>query len=112
MSSGYSVIDTPAVDTAYRRNVRRLIPIALQDLVRAQCGDQAPKEPAFFPTLPARCPSQLPTKEAAAAANKLREHPEVLDDLQWHMAAPSALIGNFSPFEAATRRVRSRLSRS
>jgi hypothetical protein len=112
MSSDYAIIDTPAVDTPYRRNVRRLIPIALQDWVREQCGDQPPIEPAFFPTLPARCPLKLPTTQAAAAANKLREHPEVLDDLQWHMAAQSALLGNFGPFEAATRSVRTLLDRS
>lgn len=112
MSSDYSIIDTPAVDTPYRRNVRRLIPIALQDRVREQCGDKPPIEPKFFPSLPVRCPLKLPAAQAAAAANKLREHPEVLDDLQWHMAAQSALIGNFGPFEAATRRVRTLLDRS
>ena len=109
MSSDYSIIDTPAVDTPYRRNVRRLIPIALQDQIRAECGDKPPIEPVFFPSLPARCSLKLPAAQAAAAANKLRKNPEVLDDLQWHMAAQSALIGNFGPFEAATRRVRAML---
>lgn len=111
MSSDYSIIDTPAVDTPYRRNVRRLIPIALQDRVRAQCGDQPPTDAALFVSLPARCPLSLPAAQAAAAARKLREHPEVLDDLQWHMAAQSALIGNFGPFEQATRNVRAQLGR-
>jgi hypothetical protein len=106
MSSDYSIIDTPAVDTPYRRNVRRLIPIELQDRVREQCGDKPPIAPAFFPSLPSRCDLKLPAAEAAATADKLRAHPDVLDDLQWHMAAQSALIGNFGPFEAATRRVR------
>ena len=110
MSSDYAIIDTPAVDTPYRRNVRRLIPIALQDRVREQCGDQPPNAPAFFPSLPARCRLKLPSSQASAAANKLRDHPEVLDDLQWHMAAQSALLGNFGPFEAATRNVRTRLA--
>ena len=112
LSSDYAIIDTPAVDTPYRRNVRRLIPIALQDAVREQCGDQPPSAPAFFPSLPARCPLKLPTTQAAAAANKLRQHPEALNDLQWHMAAQSALLGNFGPFEAATLRVRARLDRT
>ena len=112
MSSDYSIIDTPAVDTPYRRNVRRLIPIALQDRIRKECGDKPPVEPDFFPTLPTHCTLKLPAPQAAAAAKKLREHPEVLDDLQWHMAAQAALIGNFGPFEAATRRVRTRLDRS
>ncbi|MEO6580338.1 MAG: hypothetical protein ABIN83_04220 [Sphingomicrobium sp.] len=109
MSSDYTLIDTPAVDTPYRRNVRRLIPVALQDAVRERCGDQPPTDPVLFPYLPASCPLKLPPTEAATAANKLRKHPELLDDLQWHMAAQSALLGNFGPFEAATRRVRTRL---
>lgn len=112
MSSDYAIIDTPAVDTPYRRNVRRLIPIALQDAVREKCGDVVPTDPAFFPTLPARCPLLLPTAQAAAAANKLRQHPELLDDLQWHMGAQAALLGNLGPFEAATSRVRARLGRA
>lgn len=109
MSSDYSIIDTPAVDTPYRRNVRRLIPISLQDRIRVQCGDQPPTGPDIFVSLPARCPLTLPAAQATAAANKLRENPEVLDDLQWHMAAQSALIGNFGPFEQATRNVRAQL---
>ena len=112
MSSDYAIIDTPAVDTPYRRNVRRLIPIALQEVVRERCGDQPPTFPNYFPSLPAHCRLKLPPTEAAAAANKLRQHPEVLDDLQWHMGAQSALLGNFGPFEAATRRVRTLLNQA
>lgn len=112
MSSDYAIIDTPAVDTPYRRNVRRLIPITLQDRVRDHCGDQAPTAPVFFPTLPARCALELPRTQAAVVAHKLRDNPEVLDDLQWHMAAQSALLGNFGPFEAATSSVRTLLDRS
>ena len=112
MSSDYAIIDTPAVDTPYRRNVRRLIPIDLQDRIRERCGDKPPIAPAFFPSLPATCPLKLPATQASAAASKLREHPEVLDDLQWHMGAQSALLGNFGPFETATRRVQTLLNRS
>lgn len=109
MSSDYSTIDTPAVDTPYRRNVRRLIPIDLQDRIRVRCGDRPPTPPASFVTLPQTCDVALPRPDVAATAAKLRRHPEVRDDLQWHMAAQAALIGNFGPFEHATRDVRDRL---
>ena len=112
VSSDYAIIDTPAVDTPYRRNVRRLIPISLQDAIREQCGDRPPTAPAFFPSLPSRCPLKLSAAQAAGAADKLRAHPEVLDDLQWHMAAQAALLGNFGPFEAATLRIRTRLAQT
>ena len=109
ISSDYSIIDLPAVDTPYRRNVRRLIPMALQDRIRARCNDVPPTEGKFFVTLPPTCGVTLPDAEAAAAAAKLRQNLDVRDDLQWHIAAQAALIGNLGPFEQATRDVRGRL---
>src|SRR4051812_9081226 len=38
-SSDYSNVSETAVDTPYRRNVRRIIPIAIQDAIREHCGD-------------------------------------------------------------------------
>ena len=109
MSSDYAIIDVPAVDTPYRRNVRRLIPMALQERIRTRCGDVPPPAGKYFTTLPATCRDTLPKAQAVAAAAKLRRHPDVRDDLQWHIAAQAALIGNLGPFEQSTRTVRSRL---
>ena len=109
ISADYSIIDVGAVDTPYRRNVRRLIPMDIQDSIRAKCGDIIPTGDAIFPSLPADCPVEIPPGRAAAAAATLRAHPDVLDDLQWHIAAQAALMGNFGPFEAATRVVRRRV---
>jgi hypothetical protein len=111
MSSDYALIDTPAVDTPYRRNVRRLIPMGVQDQIRSRCGDRPPQTIDEFVTLPERCDLAIPPEVAAQTAAKLRNRPEVLEDLQWHMAAQAALIGNLGPFEAATTRVRERLRR-
>jgi hypothetical protein len=109
MSSDYALIDTGAVDTPYRRNVRRLIPIGLQDQIRRRCGDRPPQHLDEFVTLPEKCDLVIAPEVAAQTAAKLRSHPEVRDDLQWHMAAQAALLGNLGPFEAATNRVRERL---
>lgn len=109
MSLDYSIIDLPAVDTPYRRNVRRLIPIGIQDQVRERCGDIPPTNGALFLTLPRTCTIAVDAREAAAAAATLRAHPEVRDDLQWHVAAQAALIGNLGPFEQATRVTRARI---
>jgi hypothetical protein len=111
MSSDYALIDTPAVDTPYRRNVRRLIPIGVQDQIRSSCGDRPPQTIDEFVTLPERCDLAIAPAIAAQTAAKLRSRPEVLDDLQWHMGAQAALIGNLGPFEAATNRVREQLRR-
>ena len=109
MSSDYTQLDTGAVDTPYRQNVRRLIPIAVQDQIRGRCGDRPPQTIDEVVSLPERCDLAISPEVAARTAAKLRSHPEVLDDLQWHMAAQAALIGNLGPFEAATTRVRERL---
>lgn len=112
ISSDYSIIDLPAVDTPYRRNVRRLIPMGIQDQIRERCNDIPPLEGKYFVTLPPTCDVKVDEAEAAAAAAKLRQNREVRDDLQWHVAAQSAMIGNLGPFEQATRDVRSRLQAS
>ena len=39
MHSDTTQIDTQAVDTPYRQNVRRVIPVEIQDAIRAACGD-------------------------------------------------------------------------
>ena len=110
MSLDYSIIDMPAVDTPYRRNVRRLIPLSIQDQVRQRCGDGPPTDGALFVVLPKTCAIAVDPGVAAAAAATLRAHPDVRDDLQWHVAAQSALIGNLGPFEQSTRDTRARLS--
>lgn len=111
ISSDYSVIDVQAVDTPYRRNVRRLIPLHIQDRIRARCGDAPADDPAVFVTLPERCDLALPSAEAASIAAKLRANPDVLDDLNWHIEAQSALFGNMTPFQLATRGIRARIGR-
>lgn len=112
ISSDYSVIDVQAVDTPYRRNVRRLIPLDIQDRIRARCGDRAPEgDTAVFVTLPGQCDVVIAPGEAASVAAKLRANRQVLDDLNWHIAAQSAMFGNMTPFELATRGVRARIGR-
>jgi hypothetical protein len=86
MFQDYSQIDLAAVDTPYRHNVRRIIPLAIQDKIRARCGDAYP-ESALLAVLPARCDLELSPTEAADAARLLRGHPDLMDDLQWHTAA-------------------------
>jgi predicted nucleic acid-binding protein len=112
MSADYSAIDLPAIDTPYRHNVRRIIPVEIQDAIRAQCGDQPNPLYPSFTTLPAKCALPLAPGDAARAASLLRAHPELLEDLQWHIAAVSAFLSNIVPFEAATRRLEHRATAS
>ena len=111
ISADYSTIDVQAVDTPYRRNVRRLIPLDIQDRIRERCGDSPPVgDTTVFVVLPGQCDLVLTPDEAASVATKLRANPDVLDDLNWHIAAQSAMFGNMTPFQLATRGVRARLA--
>lgn len=102
MSADYTNLDIPAVNTPYRPNVRRLIPIDLQDAIRARCGDRVRPEKPLFTVLPATCDLVIAPDQASKAAAALRAHPELLQDLQWHMAAQAALLANMTAFENST----------
>ncbi|MEO7815071.1 MAG: hypothetical protein ABIR87_06465 [Sphingomicrobium sp.] len=102
MSADYTQFDIPAVNTPYRPGVRRLIPVEIQDDIRARCGDYPdPAKPLFF-SLPATCGLKIAPDAAAKAAAILRKHPELAEDLQWHMAAQAALLTNLIPYENTT----------
>ena len=80
--------------TPYRTNVRRLIPLAIQEAIRAQCGDRSiAGRPAFM--LPATCVLNLSADYAAAAA-ALRAQPSLIEDLRWHLAEVSTYLANLA----------------
>ena len=110
MSADYSQLDLAGVNTPYRQNVRRIIPLELQDAIRATCGDRQTAEYPIFLYLPPTCPLAIDPAKARQAAAILRAHPEVMEDLQWHMAAQAALLANMVPFEVATANLRKRIS--
>ena len=109
MSADYSQIDLPAVDTPYRQNVRRIIPIEIQDAIRERCGDQAAADNPLVFVLPAKCDLHIPRPLATQAAARLRAHPDLMEDLQWHTAAIAAFLGNIGIYETASRNVQQRV---
>ena len=109
MSTDYSQIDQVAVDTPYRQNVRRIIPIEIQDAIRERCGDR--QEPGNFLilSLPAKCDLRISPAVAAQVAARLRAHPELMEDLQWHTAAIANFLSNIVNFETAVRNVQQKV---
>ena len=105
MYSDNSSIGINAVDTPYRRNVRRVMQIQVQDAIRTQCGDYTPDNRPNVVLLPPTCALKLPADQAAAAAHALRAHPELIDDLQWHVAAEAAFLANLKVFEDTTHKL-------
>ena len=98
--------DTQSVDTPYRQNVRRIIPVEIQDAIRAKCGDRRPTDNPQLFYLPERCDLDLPASAAAEAAAALRAHPELVEDLRWHTAAQAAFVANTVAFETKTRQLK------
>lgn len=92
-------IDTEAVDTPYRQNVRRIIPVEIQDAIRARCGDRSPPDNPQLFYLPKVCDVDIPTEAATRAAGALRAHPQLAEDLQWHTAAAASYLANMQAFE-------------
>lgn len=108
MFQDYSQVDLAAVDTPYRRNVRRIIPLAVQDKIRAKCDDIFPNSP-LIAVLPARCDIELSPSEASDGARLLRAHPEVMQDLQWHTDAIINFLTTVNQIDGEIMRVRSQL---
>ena len=109
MFQDYSQVDLGAVDTPYRRNVRRIIPLAVQDEIRAKCDDKFPSSP-LIAVLPARCDIDLSPAEATEAARLLRAHPELMQDLQWHTDAIINFLTTVNQLDREIIQVRKQIS--
>ena len=96
LTADYSPVELPAVATPYREEVRQIIPSAIQDSIRAACGDRnaRSKEGAFIVSLPATCALNMDKTAAASAAAALRAHPDLVGQLRWHLAAVATFMGN------------------
>jgi len=105
ITSDYSQIDTAAVDTPYRRNVRRLIPIGIQEAIRDECGDRSiPGRPTLI-YLPTPCSIVIAPARAAEIARTLRSHPQLVEDLQGHLSAVRVMLDNTVTFAISARAV-------
>ena len=102
MYTDNGLIGINAVDTPYRRNVRRVIPIETQDVIRTKCGDYIPTGRANVVLLPEICNLKLPAEQAAVAAAALRANPDLVADLNWHVAAAAAFLANLQSFDSTT----------
>ena len=106
MTSDYAQFDQAGLDTPYRHNVRRVIPVEIQDAIREQCGDRQQPGNLAILSLPPICKIAIPPADAAKAAAILRAHPELLEDLQLHIAAIATFRANSIPVETAARRIK------
>jgi hypothetical protein len=96
LTSDYSTVTFDSVATPYRENVRRVIPIKIQDDIRRECGDRnVPGKHGFvLVVLPESCSLRIAPAEAATIAAALRARPELVEELNWHLAAIAVLLVN------------------
>ena len=91
-----------AMQTAYRQHVREIIPDEIQHTLRQRCHDI--QQPGLMTvTLPADCPVQLDPATASAAAATLRSHPELREQLIFHLAQSDTFLGILERFETRVR---------
>ena len=105
LTADYEPVGFNAVATPYREHVRQLIPDAVQDRIRDVCGDRNITRPGsqYLVVLPPTCPLKLDQAQAAKIAKVLRAHPELVPELNWHLAAVANYLTNLDGLEAAFR---------
>jgi len=101
VTADYDPVGFAAVSTDYREMVRHIIPIELQDRIRDECGDRNVFREGFASTisLPATCNIKLDPRQVAATAAKLRSRMDLVDELQWHLAAEATYLANVDGLE-------------
>lgn len=109
MTYDYSQLSYRNVSTPYRQDVRQIIPDSIQQSIRAGCGDIQTKD--FSLMLPPTCSIDLPPDEVTRTAADLRAHPELVRELDFHLAQVSTFLGNLSRFETGLREVAERIDR-
>jgi hypothetical protein len=112
MTFTYEQIDLAAVATPYRVQVRRVIPVDVQDAIRAQCTDKPiPGRPLTY-RLPVACDLDLPEERFAVAAAALRAQPELVGELTWHRAAIAAFLVNLGTLNGQTKQLQGAIERT
>jgi hypothetical protein len=112
MTFDYDNIDQPAIATPYREQVRQVIPVDIQDAIRARCGDTPVHGSLLVLRLPATCDLDLPQRRFASAAVDLRAHRELIGELRWHRAATENFLTNLAIMDGKTRKLREAIDQS
>lgn len=109
LTQDYSAVEFAAVSTPYREQVRRVIPIGIQDRIRRECGDRQIKG-TILTELPPTCGLRLTAAEAKATAAALRARRDLPGELNWHLAAIAVYLDNAAVLEQPIRALRHELA--
>jgi|SRR3954451_9362599 hypothetical protein len=113
LTADYGPVSNGAVATAYRTDVRRIIPNDIQDQIRAKCGDRPVdnRDVENLYMLPASCLATLDAREVTATAAALRAHPELADELNQHLATIVTYLQDAGDLEEPMRKLENDLEK-
>lgn len=103
-------LNSNAVASRYREDVRMVIPDDVQQAIRNTCGDRLKSAETFDFELPHNCPLQLSPATARQVAAELHAHPQLAGELRLHLAIVSSFLNNLIQYGGEARLVRDRLA--
>ena len=114
LTSDFGPVSLNAAASPYREQVRRVIPIRLQDDIRRECGDRpiAGRNAFIIFQLPRTCSLVIPEDEATRTAAALRARPALADELNWHLASVAVSLVNVDILEKPIRDLHRQLSQT
>jgi hypothetical protein len=95
--------------SAYRQHAREVIPADVQEAIEAQCGERTITGTANRLFMPPVCNLHYPEPRIAAAAASLRAHPDLVEQLNWHLSAVATYRANLSQVDNVAKDLQSRL---
>lgn len=114
LTSDYSALAFNSVATTYREQVRHVIPTKIQEDIRRVCGDRTVlnQDGGSYIVLPPTCGLKIDPGEAAATAAALRARPDLVRELNWHIAAVATYLANADALAVPMRELQSELSKA
>ena len=103
-------LNSTAVASRYREDVRMVIPDRIQQAIRASCGDRLIRGDTSQLMLPPRCPLKLDQATAKHVAADLRAHPELPRELRVHLAGVASFLNSLMQYDAEAKVVHDRLA--
>jgi hypothetical protein len=113
LTADYEQVNFNAVATPYRQDVRKIIPSALQDQIRAHCGDRILDRDNIVDlyVLPPTCALTLDPAQARATAAALRADKGLEGELNWHLATVATYLENAEGLEVQMQTLKHDLAR-
>ncbi|MEP7315132.1 MAG: hypothetical protein ABI667_00380 [Sphingomicrobium sp.] len=108
MTTDYAVLEKE-LNSDYRQHVRQVIPDDVQDAIRDQCGDRTIEGTPGWLQLPETCELNLPANRIAVAASALRANPQLVGELNWHIAATVSYRANLANLSDISKKLLARL---